>query len=147
MKRLERLTGKKQATPIKPLPDHPLARALARPNQWMTQWALVYATVVALELTGRAYIWCTEGKDGLELYFLPSHWMRPQHTEQTLYDHFLVTPYNRGTSFTLPGEEVLVISVTDVSDPYIGAFSSLNAQGRATLADEHIQEAQVAAFR
>lgn len=68
--------------------DHPLRRLLENPNPFDTSFDILFETVLFLELTGVAYLWCVPNSvtrrfsSGYpipaELWVLPSHWVWPR---------------------------------------------------------------------
>lgn len=124
------------------LDDHPLLRAVQKPNPLMTRWMLMGVTVASLELTGKAYWWTRfDKKAGWSIWPMPSHWVEAQHTTKKLYDHWLIRIEGTMDPIDAPAEEIMMIYYPDPSNP-LSAISTLQAQARPVVADEAISESQ-----
>lgn len=137
---------KSLADGLEPLPTHPLIDLLGDPNPVMVRWTLLYVTVAALELTGRAYWWIKQTPDGWELWPLPPHLVTPIHAKGQLFAGWKVKPDGNAEGFTLPAEAVCYFFLPDPADP-LGAISPLQAQAKSINIDEMLQQSQAADFR
>ena len=128
--------------------QHALLDAILRPNEMMTQWALMYCTVASLELTGCAYWWFDDTGSQLKIWPLPTHWVTPIHDEEMgLYYAYKVTPKGANEDeFVVEGKNMAYFPLPDPSNP-MGFVSPLQTQSMAVSTDEAIQEAQFRAFK
>lgn len=126
--------------------DHPLLRIIHNPNQIMTGWSLIFVTVASMELTGKAYWWFYKDEErGLQIWPLPAHWVEEHHEEDELYAWWEVKPDGFAAPVRIAGPAIVQFNYPDPSNPMISC-SPLQAQARAVVADESIQEAQRRAF-
>lgn len=129
---------------LEPLPTHPLMVTIQRPNPIQTCWALMYMTVASLELTGKAYWWLVDVKGQLQLWPIPTHWIRPVHTKG-IFAEYEIQPPGAAKPEIVDGRLVAYFSLPDPSDP-LGSVSPLQSQAKAVTADEHLQETQARHF-
>ncbi len=126
--------------------DHVLLRILHDPNPLMVYWHLIYITITNLELTGKAFWYLTENKDGhKEIWPLPSHWVMPKHTDKEVFTGWTIRPDGFGEGIDVDPEEIAYFYYPDPSDP-VGTISPVWAQMRAVRSDESIQTSQIASF-
>lgn len=128
---------------------HPVIDMLARPNHFMSGWALFAVTVAALEYTGEAFWIATEGTgdDGQdEIFPVPTHWVKAVHTPTRAFDHYIVTPRDSSDEIRVPAENMVRFFYPDENDP-LGAKSPLRMLRKAVSADEAIQTAQDRSFK
>ena len=131
--------------------SHPLLDALNSPNQVMVKWALMYVTVVSLQITGKAFWWIkkrtpTEDDDReYEVWPIPSAWMTPVHSDDKLFIEWMVTTPHIGAIERIAGDEIVYFHYPDFTDP-LGSFSPMQAIDKAIVTDECIQEAQRKGF-
>ncbi len=128
---------------LEPLDSHPFLDALQNPNPLQVRWSLVYSTVASLLLTGRSYWWTPTIGGRMQLWPIPSHWMRPG---DPLRETWMLRPFREAEEHTLPGSEVVPFLMPDPSDPF-GSVSPLQSQAHAVSTDEEIQNAQFRAFQ
>ena len=128
--------------------QHPLLDAVMRPNEMMTQWALMYVTVSSLELTGCAYWWFDDSDGELRIWPLPTHWVTPVHDEKEgLYHTYKIKPKGSADDeFVVPGANIAYFPLPDPSNP-MSHISPLQTQAEAVATDEAIQESQFRAFK
>jgi len=128
--------------------QHPLLDALLRPNEVMTQWALMYCTVASLELTGAAYWWFDDSGDGLRIWPLPTNWVTPIHDKELGLNHaYKIRPRGSASEeFIVEGSKIAYFPLPDPSNP-MGHISPLQTQAQAVSTDEAIQESQYRAFK
>ena len=135
---------------VKLRPGHPLAAALADPNPLMVQWVLLYLTVCYLQLTGVAYWWVEEERDGsLSLWPMPTSWVIPINDPRTPtpFDYYEIRPLNGSGVWRVLPDEMLRISLPDPQDPYQRSLSPLQALARSVNADEAIEISQTRTFQ
>lgn len=147
-------TGRKLHTPlfargldelVEPLPSHPFLAAIQDPNPLQVQWSLLFSTTASLLLTGRSLWWYSKGKEGDQIWPLPSNWCEPA---DNLRSSWKVRPPGLiGDPFEIPSEEIVLFSLPDPSNPFGMGVSPLQSQAMAVTTDEEIQNAQAAAFR
>ncbi len=134
--------------------QHPILDAINSPNPIMVRWSLMFVTVASLMLTGKSYWWVkakeTDDGDGnnsakMEIWPLPSHWVKPVHTEQRLNDHWEVTPDGAMEPTPVPQEQIIYFYFPDPSS-ILGSQSPLQNQARAVISNEAIAEAQRRGF-
>lgn len=95
--------------------NYPLVRLLANPNDPDVGWTFRYRTMLYLELTGNAYWWKIRNMLGqvVQMYVVPSHWMRAIGGETTLVDSYEIRPFggsSRMTTTTVPASDVVHFS-------------------------------------
>lgn len=130
---------------IEPKEDHEVLDLIMEPNEYMTRWALLYCTVASICLTGRSYWWATRTGGKMELWYLPTHWVRPVHEESGPFAKFRVQPPGVTAGWDVPAKEIAYFPYPDPSNPLL-SFSSLQAQARVVNTDDKIQEAQHASM-
>lgn len=93
--------------------DHPLYRLLQNPNRPDVSYTFWYRLIMALELTGEAYIVKLRNKAGLpsELWPIPSHWVWPVPGENRLVDAYEIRPAGQGRAATLRFEPEDVVPI------------------------------------
>lgn len=128
--------------------DHPLLKAIQRPNNVMTNWSLIYITIASMELTGKAYWWFIEEDDGsLSIWPLPSDWVTPVHSDNHLFERYRIHPGGQsGVSEIVDGKDIAYFCLPDPSNP-VGAVSPLQSQAPAIAIDEEIQSSQYRFFK
>lgn len=132
---------------------HPILDAIDDPNPIMVRWSLMFVTVASLLLTGKAYWWVKarerdgepDGTPRIEIWPLPSSWVKPVHSETRLYASWEVTPEGTHEAFPVPTEQVIYFYLPDPSS-LLGSQSPLQNQARAVVSDEAISEAQRRGF-
>jgi phage portal protein BeeE len=136
---------------------HPILDAIENPNPIMVRWSLMFVTVASLLLTGKAYWWIkareeeNENPEGqpaaprIEIWPLPTHWVKAVHTETRLNDHWEVTPDGALEPTPVPAEQIVYFYFPDPS-AILGSQSPLQNQARAVVSDEAIAEAQRRGF-
>lgn len=131
------------------VPNHPLALALANPNELMTAATLILNTVAAMEITGRSY-WLVSEENGRDTIFpLPPHWVRPTIANGRFVSYDVYPEgkgYGVGKPVTVPGEQILQLYYPSPSDPF-DALSPLQAASMAVSSDESLQTSQYRAFK
>src|SRR4051794_547997 len=84
--------------------------------------------------------------EGLQIWPLATPWCKPVHTAEQWYSAWEIRPRGLASGFTVPGDDVLHFSYPDPASRLEGAASPLQAQAKAVVADESIQECQRRAF-
>ena len=129
-----------------PIETHPLISTVERPNPLMCQWGLMFSTVSAIKLTGKAFWWWAKTDDGQhELWPLPASWMWP---DADIPTEWTVRPLGPGIGippFTVSAENIIQFSIPDPSNPFI-SISPLQTQSRVVAADEAMEQARASAF-
>jgi hypothetical protein len=126
--------------------DHPFLTALSHPNDIMVRWSLIFSSVASLEITGKSFWWTPDPqkgeRDGLpEIWPLPTTWVTPKIGEARLYQSWVIQPTMASTPYTVPGWQMAFIHYPDPSSPVL-SLGTVQAQARAVVADEAMQEAQ-----
>jgi HK97 family phage portal protein len=130
---------------IEPLDSHPLLDALADPNPWMSYWQLMFTALCSLEVTGRAVLWVSKGKDRTSIFFLATPWITEIDPLQTWWK---VRPTYAQQEFTIPGDEIVNIHYPSCEGYHPNdVISPLARVAEAVLTDQQIQTAQHAAFK
>lgn len=126
--------------------SHIIYDLLEDPNPAMTGWAVMYATVASLELTGEAYWWITVEHGVPRLWPIPKSWIAPIHDkDKGIFQGWVITPRGTGRPIERPANEVVFFSYPDPGDP-LSSVSPLQANARAVGADESMQTAQDVTF-
>ena len=128
------------------LEDHLVKDLLEQPNSFQSRWQFVYSFMANLCLTGWGYI-VADVKDGqLELYSLPTTWIKPVH-DPTPFASFEVKNPKKGSAEPVPlkREQVAFAHLPNPSDP-LSAMAPANSQMLAIRIDDHIQTSQEAFF-
>lgn len=135
-------------TDMELIENHPLLKAIQKPNNVMTSWALIYITVASMELTGKCYWWFIEEDDGtLSIWPLPSDWVTPVHSDNQLFERYRIRPRGQfGVSEIVDGKDIAYFYLPDPSSP-VGAQSPLQSQAPAVAIDEEIQSSQYRYFK
>lgn len=127
---------------------HPFIDVIERPNPYMVQWGLKYCTAFSIEATGKAY-WLlnkvrksVEYPAGLQLYYLPAHWVYPAIGKNTGKQiGWFIRPPGEAEGEPVPMGDIVKFSYPDASDPG-ASFSTLQSQAAAINTDDKIQTAQ-----
>lgn len=146
--RVRRVRAKKSAhEEIDHLPDHEIHSLFAQPSGLATRWQLMYTMAACLELTGRAFIWITEGDAGQPILFpVPPHWIQRGDVQGGAYVRWWCRPPGMVEEFAIDAAQMIYISYPDPSDP-LKAISPLQAQAKAITTDESIQTSQYRGFQ
>jgi hypothetical protein len=134
---------------IEVVDQHPVLDALHRPAPsvpgW-NDWCLKYVSVASLEVTGYAYWWFPTVAGRREVWYLPSHWVRPVSGPAGLFSGWAVRADGQADESLLPPEAIAPFWYPDPAHPLRG-LGPLEAGGRAVMIDEFVQEAQKRAFQ
>jgi len=129
--------------------DHLLVELLEHPNEFQEKWQFVYSFFANLVLTGIAYITVSysERLKKLELYSLPSTWVKPNH-KNGLFSQFEVkNPKAVGVEpVMLDRTQVGFAMLPNPSDP-LAALAPASTQLRTLKMYEHMLNGQEAFFR
>ena len=128
---------------LEPLPAHDLINLIDTPNPIYTRWGLLFTTVAALNLCGRAYWWLTDNTQNNQthIYPIPPHWVR-QDRDGT----WLIRANGSTREVPVDAEDLACFSLPDPANPF-DVVSPLQSQASIVNADEAIQTSQHAAFR
>ncbi len=135
-------------------PQHELLDVFESPNPCMVGWALKYCTAFSILATGKAFIYLekldsnlADGKRSMNLWYLPSTWVKPVHEKGKPFTAFKVTPPGAtdGDSFTIPADQMAYIPFPDPENP-LGVMSPVQSQSKAINTDDRVQEAQQASM-
>lgn len=128
------------------LENHRMLRVIRKPNMLMTRTHLWQATLGCLDATGVAY-WVIDTDPDMILP-VPSTWVKPVPSENGLgWDHFEIhPPGSLADPQIIAPENMTRFYYVDPFDPF-GQQSPIQANARAILADESIDEAQDQSFR
>lgn len=131
------------------LVDHPLVDFLEQPNSVQGRWQFVYSFVANLCLTGWSYIVGGVSEEGaVELYSLPTTWVRPDHSEGPFSKFRIINPKNptaEADSKPLDRKNVGFAYLPNPSDPLL-AMAPSASQMTAIKIDDNIQNCQGAFF-
>jgi phage portal protein BeeE len=124
--------------------SHPLLDALDDPNAFMVRWALQFVTSASLNLTGKSHWWMFEEKrtGRWQIMPLPANWVWPvfDAAGRGGYAGWKVAAGNNAEPIDVPAEEIVYFYLPDPANP-LAALSPLQAQAKAVVADEAMQEA------
>jgi phage portal protein BeeE len=88
--------------------------------------------------------WYSKGKDGDQIWPLPSSWCEPVGNLRSVWK---VRPPGYAEPFDIPSEDIILFSLPDPSNPFGMGVSPLQSQAKAVATDEEIQNAQFQAFQ
>ena len=129
--------------------DHVLVELLEHPNPMQEKWQFVYSFFANLVLTGMAYVTLGYSKrlKKLELYSLPSTWVKPNH-EQGLFAQFAVkNPNAVGVEpVTLDRSQVGFAMLPNPGDP-LAVLAPASSQLRTLRIYEHMLNGQESFMR
>lgn len=134
---------------IRLVQSHAVLDALNHPAPEMpafTDWLLKCSLVLSLEITGAAYLWVRKVGGKSEIWPLPTHWVRPIHTEQNLFVGWNLLPDGCETDIDLERDEIVPFALPDPSDP-MKVLGPLEAGAREILVNEFVTEAQKRLFQ
>lgn len=125
--------------------SHPLLDILQHPNPIQHKWQFVYTFVANLCFTGWGYIVAGKKKDGgIELYSLPTTWVKPDHRKGPFAEFRLVNPKrieSQDDTPPLTRDQVAFAHLPNPSDP-LSALAPVSSQLSAIRIDDHIQTSQ-----
>ena len=137
-------------TELEIVEDDPILDALEQPNPMQSRNQFAYTFIANLCLTGWGYIVANEiksgeHKGGLELYSLPTTWIRPDH-KKGLFSHFYVIDPSKPASSQmdqkpLDRSQVAFVHLPNPSDPR-SALAPATSQIQSIRIDDHIQTSQ-----
>jgi phage portal protein BeeE len=141
------MKSKAASTESEILEDHPLIDLLDQPNSFQSKWQFVYSFIANLGLTGWSYVVAGEHKGKLELYSLPTTWVKPVH-EPRPFTKFKIKNPKAATAepVTLERHQVGFAHLPNPSDP-LSALAPAAAQMMAIRIDDHMQTSQETFFR
>ncbi|HET6880435.1 MAG TPA: phage portal protein [Pirellulales bacterium] len=129
--------------------QHPILDSLHQPAPsvpgW-NDWCLKYVSVASLEVTGYAYWWFPIVAGRREIWYLPSHWVRPMVSDARIIDGWAVKTDGQAEETLLAADEITPFWYPDPANPLRG-LGPLEAGGRSIMIDEFVQEAQKRAFQ
>ncbi len=125
-----------------PIENHPIVRLIADPNELMTGYGLVWATVASICLTGKAYWWLPD--DAEQLHLIPVSWVLGW-TGKTSFESWKVLPPGATEPFEIPADRMVYFAMPDPADPW-GAISPLQACAGAVNNDHDILASQRSMF-
>ncbi len=120
--------------------DHPLLKLFDKPNPMQHKFQFVYTAVANLCLTGRCYIFRDEGKDGMELYCVPTNWVHVDKSKPK-WTYRVANPTNyeaRMNAEPIPAENVVTLYLPNPADP-LSCYSPATSQSAAIRIDDRIQ--------
>jgi hypothetical protein len=130
---------------IEILQDHFLVDFLDQPNPIQGRWQFVYSFIANLCLTGWSYVVGGFNEENqLEVYSLPTTWIKPDHTEGPFTRFKIVNPKNptaEANSDWLTRENVAFAYLPNPADP-MSAYAPAQSQGAAIRIDDRIQLCQ-----
>jgi phage portal protein BeeE len=129
--------------------QHPILDALHHPAPsvpgW-NDWCLKYVSIASLEVTGYAYWWFPTVAGRREIWYLPSHWVRPIISPARIIDGWAVKTDGQAEESVLAADEIVPFWYPDPANPLRG-LGPLEAGARSVMIDEFVQEAQKRAFQ
>ncbi len=138
-----RKLGTKTVDEPEPIANHPIIELLHDPNDLLTGWGLMWATVASINLTGRAFWWIPEGNENL--FMLPASWIKG-FEGTTSFQAWRVQPEGHGQQFEIPSDRMVYHALPNPSDPW-GSISPLQTVAPAVNNDADIQASQRQAFQ
>ena len=130
-------------TELEIIEDHPVLKALQKPNPIQGRYQFVYSFLSNLCLTGWGYIVMDEDEEGnLQFYSLPTTWIKPNHEEGPFSRFKIVDPTkpdtNEGEDVWLDRSQVGFAHLPNPADPR-SAYAPSSAQMSAIRINDHIQ--------
>ena len=129
--------------------DHFLVDLLEHPNEFQEKWQFVYSFFANLVLTGMAYVTVGYSKrlKKLELYSLPSTWVKPNHKKGLFTQFEVKNPNAVGAEPTmLDRTQVGFAMLPNPSDP-LAVLAPASSQLRTLRMYEHMLNGQEAFLR
>lgn len=136
-------------------PSHPLYQLIENPNAWDTGGFgdLMYELVMFLKLTGKAYLWTVPSELGvrtgrntpMELWVIPSHWVRPVFENGVLV-RYEIRPLTGVGVLNFPPEEVIPFRFKSPLDKFDG-WSPLQAGGEWVDASDSVDLSRFFSFK
>jgi phage portal protein BeeE len=127
------------------LESHLLVDLLEKPNAFQNKWQFVYSFVCNLVLTGWAYVVVSSSKrkgGKLELYSLPTTWVKPKHDKGPFSEFEVKNPKAVGVEpVTLDARQVGFAHLPNPADP-LASLAPASTQMAAIRIDDHIQTSQ-----
>ncbi len=133
-------------TKLEPIEKHDFLKTLAVPNSMQVDWMLIYSLVCSLELTGWGFLWCPKTKGKRELWAVPTNWVTAVRDQAKRLIGWRLKPdgsLDEGTP--VPLSEMVVFNYPNPADP-MAALAPLEANSRAAIIDQYIEEAQKNGF-
>ena len=128
------------------LEDHAVKDLLERPNSFQNRWQFAYSFISNLCLTGWSFVVADVNKGKVELYCLPTTWVKPVHDPSPFSSFEVKNPKKHAAeSALLKREQVAFAYLPNPSDP-LSAYAPADSQKRAVRIDDHIQTSQEAFF-
>lgn len=128
---------------LQTIDHHSIYDLMEDPNDFMDGWSTIYCTYFSIELTGRSF-WLINPNparpSGIELYYLPSHWVRPMHEPGNLFGKWEVRP-GGGEGFEVENENMVYMAMPNPASP-IDTYASLQSQARAVNIEDQILNCQ-----
>ncbi len=139
-----RLRQKASDNEVEMISDHPALDLLGRPNPLQRKFEFLYISCANLLITGEAY-WIggtAKGEDGeaIELWAIPTSWIRPDHTNG-LFSSYIYQPPGVAEGIKLEAEQVARTYFPDPRDIKL-ACSPLKAVMGAARIDDYMQQSQ-----
>lgn len=121
--------------------SHPLLTLIEMPNEYMTGWALMWATAMSLQATGMAHWWF---KSATELWFVPAQMMHPVSDSNGRRTGWRFGE-TESDSIPVPEKDVAFFYYPDPCSP-LSATGPLQAASRPILSSDAIHESQYSGF-
>jgi phage portal protein BeeE len=149
---------KQFAEGLEVMDDHTALSIFENPNPHSSGWSLLHSTGFSILATGQGFWWIVdrpqaadtdslEVQPAIQLWYLPSNWVKPIHKEGRPFSAYRVTP--PGTAdvdgFIVQPQDMCHFLFPDPEDP-TQPMSPLQALARAVNTDDEIQKAQYASM-
>lgn len=127
----------------------PINDLLSKPNRIQHRMQFVYSFVANISLTGWGYLVGGRNDEGeVEVYSLPTTWIKPDHKEGAFSRFYIVNPDNPTATANLPPLDRSQVQFAYLPNPAnpMAAMAPSQAQDIAIQIDEHIQTTQAMFF-
>ena len=138
---------KQHANNVVVLDSHPFLDAIEEPNEYMTQWALMWCSVFSIYATGHCVWVLDDTNDRLRIYYVPTTWANPIHKPGRPYAAWKIKPLGSSEDVPeTPAENVVHFMLPDPANPML-AHSPMMAHARAINTDDQLQISQYSSMK
>lgn len=140
----DRIRQKAALHEIDVIKDHPALDLITKPNPIQRKYEFIYLSAANLLITGESYWIGGAYQDQIEMWAIPTSWIRPLH-ENGLFTGYIFKPPGNEEGIRLSPEQVARTYLPDPSDLKC-AYSPLHAIIGASTTDTYLQDTQEEMF-